>query len=74
MKIEVKPYRDAHEENVKELYRDAGVDGIAFHCAVSYCPVVVAYIFCKEEDPFNQEIIDRIEKVKLFYGFEEVIE
>lgn len=74
MKMKVSTYREAHEENVKDLYKDAGVDGIAFYCAVSYCPVLVAYIFCKEEDPFNQEITNRIEKVKLFYGIKEVIE
>lgn len=67
-------YRLAHELKVKELYKKDGIDSIAFYCAVSYCPVLVAYSFCQEMDPKNEELTRRIQSVKLFYGIGEVEE
>lgn len=68
MKINLKPFRQAHEKKVKELYQKDGIDSISFYCTVSYCPVIAAYSFCKEIDPQNEELTRRIESVKLFYG------
>jgi hypothetical protein len=74
MRISIKPYIVAHRKNVQELYQSAGVNGISFYCAVSFCPVVVAYVFCREIDPDNPEVNRRIESVMKFYGIKEVVE
>jgi hypothetical protein len=72
VKFNVGLYRNAHEKLVKERYAEAGVNSISLYCAVSFCPVLAAYIFCQEVDPQNQELTKRVESVKLFYGIEEV--
>jgi hypothetical protein len=74
MRVSLKPFENAHKENVQKLYLDAGVDAISFYCAVSFCPVVVAYTFCKQVDPENKEVQRRIESVMKFYGIKEVVE
>lgn len=74
MKFTVGYYRQAHAETVKKRYREEGIDSISFYCSVSFCPVLAAYLFCKEEDPTNEELTKRIENVKLFYGIEGVEE
>jgi hypothetical protein len=74
MIFKLKPYRQAHEKLIRERYVKDGIDSISFYCAVSFCPVIAAYWFCKELDPANEELTRRIESVKLFYGIEEVRE
>lgn len=74
MKFTVGYYRQAHADTVKKRYKEEGIDSISFYCSVSFCPVLAAYIFCKEEDPTNDELTKRIENVKLFYGIDEVEE
>jgi hypothetical protein len=72
MKFKLSPYRNAHEKYVKERYLQDGINSISLYCAVSFCPVLAAYIFCKEIDGNNPELTKRIENVKIFYGVEEV--
>lgn len=74
MIFKVKPFRQAHEKFVKERYKEDGINSLALYCAVSFCPVLAAYWFCREIDPDNIELTKRIENVKLFYGIEEVVE
>lgn len=74
MKFKLKQYRQAHEKLVREIYNDAGINAISLYCAVSFCPVLAAYIFCREIDPNNPELTKRIENVKLFYDVKEVEE
>lgn len=74
MKFKIGPFRRAHEKFVQERYESDGINSLAFYCAVSFCPVIAAYIFCKEIDPDNPELTRRIENVKLFYGITEVVE
>ncbi len=74
MKFKIAAYRQAHEKKVRELYQESGANAIAFYCAVSFCPVLAAYWFCKEFDPDNPELTRRIESVKLFYGITEIEE
>ena len=74
MKFKVKQFRQAHESFVKERYEELGIDSISLYCACSGCPVLAAYLYCKEVDPDNPELTRRIESVKLFYGITEVEE
>jgi hypothetical protein len=74
MKFKIGQYRQAHEKFVKDRYLEAGVDSLALYSAVSFCPILAAYIFCKEIDPDSLELTKRIENVKIFYGIEEVEE
>lgn len=74
MTFNIRPYRQAHEKKVQEMYLERGIDSISFYCAVSYCPVVAAYTFCREIDPANEELTKRIDSVKLFYGVGEVVD
>lgn len=74
MKFKIGAYRQAHEKKIQELYQEAGPNGIAFYCTVSFCPVLAAYWFCWEFDPTNSELTRRIESVKIFYGITEVEE
>jgi hypothetical protein len=74
MKFHIGVFRQAHEKNIQTLYDESGPDGIALYCAVSFCPVIAAYWFCREYAPDNAELTKRIENVKLFYGINEVVE
>lgn len=74
MKFKIGTFREAHEKVVQERYREAGIDSLALYCAVSLCPVIAAYTYCKEIDPDNMELTRRINSVKLFYGIAEVEE
>lgn len=74
MKFKVGLYRQAHEKAVKERYEEIGIDSMALYSAVSFCPILAAYWFCREIDPNNPELTRRIENVKLFYGIDEVDE
>jgi hypothetical protein len=74
MIFKIGPFRQAHEKFVKERYQDLGIDSLALYCAVSLCPVIAAYTYCKEIDPDNSELTRRIESVMLFYGIEKVEE
>jgi hypothetical protein len=67
-------FRQAHEKFVKERYKEDGINSISLYCAVSFCPVLAAYWFCREVDSENKELTRRIESVKLFYGVTEVVE
>lgn len=72
MVFKIAPYRKAHEKSVKEMYLKDGVDSISFYCAVSFCPVIAAYWFCREVDPDNPELTRRIESARIFYSICEV--
>jgi hypothetical protein len=72
--FKIKPFRQAHEKFVKERYLSDGENSISLYCAVSLCPVIAAYWFCREVDPANKELTRRIEGVKIFYGIEEVVD
>ena len=74
MKFKIGAYRQAHEKFVKERYLEDGIDSLSLYCAVGFCPVLAAYLYCKEVDPDNPELTRRIESVKLFYGITEVEE
>ncbi len=74
MIFKISTYRLGHEKNVQDTYRDVGVNGIALYCAVSFCPVLAAYWFCREIDPENKELTRRIESVRIFYGIDDVEE
>lgn len=74
MTFKIKVFREAHEAMVKERYIKEGIDSISLYCAVSFCPVLAAYCFCREIDPDNKELTKRIENVMLFYGVVEVLE
>lgn len=74
MNLRIGQFRQAHEKFVKERFLTDGIDSIAFYCAVSACPVLAAYYYCKEIDPDNPELTRRIEGVKLFYGITKVEE
>lgn len=74
MEFKIGPFREAHEKMIQERYLDIGIDSLALYCAVSLCPVIAAYAYCKEIDPDNPELTRRIESVKLFYGITEVVE
>ena len=74
MKFKVGLYRKAHESLIHNLYKTDGIDGISLYCAVSFCPVLAAYWFCREVDSNNEELTRRVESVKLFYGIMEVEE
>jgi hypothetical protein len=74
MKFKVGQFRQAHQKFVQERYKEAGIDSLSLYSAVSFCPILAAYIFCKEIDPDNIELTKRIENVKLFYDIKEVEE
>jgi len=74
VKFKVGIYRQAHEKFVKERYLEDGINAISLYCAVSFCPVLAAYWYCREVDSENPELTKRIENVKLFYGVREVEE
>ena len=74
MKFKVGQYRQAHEKFIKERYLEAGINSLSLYCAVSFCPVLAAYWYCKELDSENEELTKRIQNVMLFYGITEVIE
>ena len=74
MKFKIGQYRQAHEHFVRERYLQDGINSLALYSAVSFCPILAAYIFCKEIDPESLELTKRIENVKIFYGIEEVDE
>jgi hypothetical protein len=74
MIFKIGQFRQAHERFVKERFLADGIDSISFYCAVSACPVLAAYLYCKEIDSDNSELTRRIESVKLFYGIEKVEE
>jgi hypothetical protein len=74
MKFKIGQFRQAHEQFVKERFLADGIDSIAFYCAVSACPVLAAYHYCREVDPDNSELTRRIESVMIFYGIDEVEE
>lgn len=74
MKFKVGLFRQAHQKFIQERYREAGINSLALYCAVSFCPVLAAYWFCREVDSENPELTRRIESVKLFYGVTEVEE
>jgi hypothetical protein len=68
MILKIGQFRQAHEKVIQERYKEAGMNSLALYCAVSLCPVLAAYWFCKEIDPNNPELTRRIEGVKIFYG------
>lgn len=74
MKFKVGTYRQAHEKFVQERYLEDGINSLSLYCAVSFCPVLAAYWYCREVDKDNAELTERIENVKLFYGITEVEE
>ena len=74
MKFKVGIYRQAHEKFVQERYKEAGINSLSLYSAVSFCPILAAYWYCREIDPNNPELTRRIESVKLFYGIDEVEE
>jgi hypothetical protein len=74
MKFNISVYRKVHEKAIHELYQESGPNGISLYCAVSFCPVLAAYWFCREFDSNNPELTKRIENVKLFYGVTEIID
>ena len=74
MKFKIGQFRQAHEKFVQERYREDGINSLALYSAVSFCPILAAYIFCKEIDPENEELTKRIENVKLFYDVREIEE
>lgn len=74
MKFKVGQFRQAHQKFVQERYKEAGINSLSLYSAVSFCPILAAYIFCKEIDPDNIELTKRIENVKLFYDIKEVEE
>ena len=74
MKFKVGQFRQAHQKFVQERYKEAGIDSLSLYSAVSFCPILAAYIFCREIDPDNIELTKRIENVKLFYDIKEVEE
>lgn len=74
MKFKIGQYRQAHEKFVRERYFEAGIDSLALYSAVSFCPILAVYWFCREVDSNNKELTKRIENVKLFYGVTEVEE
>jgi hypothetical protein len=74
MKFKVGQFRQAHQKFVQERYKEDGIDSLSLYSAVSFCPILAAYIFCKEIDPDNIELTKRIENVKLFYDIKEVEE
>ena len=74
MKFKIGQYRKAHEKFVRERYFEAGIDSLALYSAVSSCPILAVYWFCREVDSDNKELTRRIVGVKLFYGVVEVEE
>jgi hypothetical protein len=74
MKFKVGQFRQAHQKFVQERYKEDGIDSLSLYSAVSFCPILAAYIFCREIDPDNIELTKRIENVKLFYDIKEVEE
>ncbi len=74
MKFKIGQFRQAHEKFVQERYREEGINSLALYSTVSFCPILAAYIFCKEIDPENEELTKRIENVKLFYDVREIEE
>jgi coproporphyrinogen III oxidase-like Fe-S oxidoreductase len=74
MKFKIGQFRQAHQKFVQDRYKELGINSISLYCAVSFCPVLAAYIFCKEIDPKNEELTKRIENVKIFYDIREVEE
>lgn len=73
MKFDINIFRQAHQENVQKLYKKDGINAISFYCAVSFCPVIAAYCFCKEVDPDNKELDRRIKNNMTFYSVESII-
>jgi hypothetical protein len=74
MNFKVGIYRQAHEKIVKERYLEDGINSLALYCAVSFCPVLAAYWYCREVDLGNPELTRRIESVRMFYGVDEIEE
>lgn len=73
MNIDVSPYRTAHKDNIIKEYKERGIDSIAFYSAVSYCPVLALYVFCREEFPEDEEITRRILSIKKFYEIDKIL-
>lgn len=74
MKFKIGTYRQAHEKFVRQRYLEDGINSLSLYSAVSFCPILAAYIYCLEIDPGNYELTKRVENVKLFYGITEVEE
>lgn len=72
MIFKLEPFRKAHEQTVQELYEEDGINSIALYCAVSFCPVLAAYWYCREKYPEDKELSRRIQSVMVFYGVERV--
>ena len=74
MKFKLGQFRNAHEKVVHELYEKDGKASLSLYCAITLCPVLAAFWYCREKDPSNEELTKTIENVKLFYGITEVEE
>lgn len=74
MILKIGQYRKAHEKFVRDSYFKEGIDCLALYSAVTSCPILAVYWFCREIDCDNEKLTRRIEAVKLFYGVLEIEE
>lgn len=76
MQFKVGPFRAGKADLIKLIKRNNNdVSILSYYCASSMFPVAAAIVFCLEEFPEHKEALEKkMEFVKEFYGYEEVIE
>jgi hypothetical protein len=67
-------YRDRKADIIRHVERH-GLSSLSFYCATVGFPVAAALVFCMEEWPEKREELEkRLEKVREFYGYEQITE
>lgn len=76
MTFHVGIYRNGKADLIKHIARNRGdVSKLSFYCASVGFPVAAAVVFCMEEFPEkSEELLRKLEVLKEFYGYTEVIE
>lgn len=69
-------YRNGKEDLIKHIKRhNNDVTLLSFYCAASAFPVAAAVVFCIEEFPERREELEqKLERLKEFYGYSEIVE
>jgi len=72
MKLDTKEFRSSKKEII-QVYIKGGVDGVAEFCVLSAINLTAAFTFVAEYDTTNEEVAKKLETLKNFYGYTEVI-
>lgn len=67
-------YRAGKNDLIRHVKKH-GIESLSYYCAASAFPVAAAIVFCMEEWPEKREELEkRLEKVREFYGYEQIVE